>query len=255
MNAILNAVHICRIPSPRFHSLAFKPAFVQCDLAIELAPLNINAILPHGHTQVLHRQHRSILTATLPTTTVAWTLDSQRCALPLVFVPGLSRRLSRNGESCGSAQRTHRVVRVGGGCADAAVLVGIGSDVGDELLRCESEETCEARVGLRWWRQAGFGHIVMRHCVRDLEISVNNSHNKVKDKTYDGRVIIHLGQELSQRCILPRRHSRLGDRHWRHGFILRPAWPVLRGRWLFIVFWCVACHFEWISGCDIVRTG
>jgi len=51
-------------------------------------------------------------------------------------------------------------------------LVGVGCNVGDEFLGCESEEALEGEGrGVRW--EAGEEEVVGCYCVGDLEIEKN----------------------------------------------------------------------------------
>lgn len=104
-------------------------------LAVKLASLDIHPELANGHAQVLHGEHRPVLLTTLSTTTVAWPLDAQRPAPTLILGPRLICRLSWDGETSRGAQVAHGVVGTGVACANAAVLISIGSNVGDEFLR------------------------------------------------------------------------------------------------------------------------
>lgn len=148
-------------------------------LAVELASLDIDAILPNRHAQILHGQNRAVLAPALATATIPRPLDAQRCAarsrraFPLVL--GAAGRhlpnttlLSWDGEAGGRAERAHGVVGVGIARADPRVLVRVRRDVGDELLGREGEEAREARVGLgrRW--EAGLCHVVVGDGVGDL---------------------------------------------------------------------------------------
>lgn len=136
--------------------------------AVELAPLDVDPILLHGHAQVLHRQDRPALArSTLSTTTKSTPLHAQLHRL-------LS--LARTARAAGTnARRTSRAARTGAstqgivrrsrvGRPDSTVLIGIGGDVGDELLRRECQEARERQrggvcagtgwVGGRWRREA-----------------------------------------------------------------------------------------------------
>lgn len=136
--------------------------------AVELSPLNIDTVLPSRHPQLLHRQHRPILATALPTTTIPGSLYTNGPAAPLVLASRLAGLLTGDGEAGRGAEVTHRVVGVAVTGAHAAVLVCIGGEVGDEFLRREREEAREARVRL-WWRgEAGAGHVIVRHRIRDL---------------------------------------------------------------------------------------
>ena len=146
--------------------------------AIKLPPLNINPILPHRHPQILHRQHRPILTAPLPPPSIPGPLNPQ-CATP-ALAPRLlpssrsdTRRLPRHRKARCSTEISHRVVRVvAGRGADARVLVRVGGDVGDEFLGCEREEPRQSRVGGGGWGEPGFGEVVVCYGVGDLEVWV-----------------------------------------------------------------------------------
>lgn len=110
--------------------------------AIELAPLDIDPVFAHSHPQILHRQHGSVLTSALSTTAISRSLNPQRSSSPLaalLFATRLWCRLAGHREPCGGTQVPHRVVGAVVAGADSRVLVGIGCDVGDELLRCEGE--------------------------------------------------------------------------------------------------------------------
>lgn len=137
--------------------------------SVKLAPLDIDTILAHRHAQILHGQHRPVLAASLPATAITRSLNAQRRTLILVFAPRLARLLARNGETRGGAEGAHGVVGV---CvargADAAVLVCVGGNVGNEFLGGEGEETGEALVGLGRRGEAGLGHVVLRDGVGDL---------------------------------------------------------------------------------------
>lgn len=45
-------------------------------LAVELAPLDVDAVLADGHAEVLHRQHRPVLAPALSAAAVTRALDS-----------------------------------------------------------------------------------------------------------------------------------------------------------------------------------
>jgi hypothetical protein len=145
--------------------------------SVELAPLNINPILLHGHPQVLHRQHR--LRPARPSSAKPSPLHTQSCTLTSLPTTSTS--------SCAPASTTRttrrRSTSHGGGrktigraaCADTAILVGVSGDVGDEFLGREAEEAREGKrscvggragwVGGRRWRKAGEGEVVRCHCV------------------------------------------------------------------------------------------
>lgn len=137
-------------------------------LAIELASLDINPVLSNCHSKILHCKNRPVLAATLTTAAVTWSLDTKWRALVLGFAAWWTRRLSGNRESSCRAQRAHGIVGVGIRCADTAVLVCIGCNVGDELLGGESQEARQAGVGLRRWRETSLCHVVVGDSIRDL---------------------------------------------------------------------------------------
>ena len=149
-------------------------------LTVELAPLDIDAKLSHRHAQILHREHRPVLAASLSTTAVTRPLDTENATRPNSTLSILSNtgstarstacdtRLTGDGEPCRGAKGAHGVVCVCVAGADAAVLVGVGGDIGDELLCGQGQETGQAGVGLRWWGEAGAGHVVVCYGVWDL---------------------------------------------------------------------------------------
>jgi hypothetical protein len=121
--------------------------------SIELASLDVDAVFLYGHTQILHRQDGlSLATPALAAATVATPLDAQLRGLLRLARPSSSRGAgSSNGAGTGQRGGAQGVVasrRVGR--ADATVLVGVGRDIGDELLGRQREQTGEGqrrRVG------------------------------------------------------------------------------------------------------------
>jgi hypothetical protein len=53
-------------------------------------------------------------------------------------------------------------------------LIRVGGDVGDEFLGREREESRESWVGGGGWREAGFGEVVVRYGVGDLQVGVRD---------------------------------------------------------------------------------
>jgi len=175
---------ISRIPNAlQRHSAPAPTPSIPAPLPIKLPPLNINPILPNRHAQILHRQHRPPLPTPLPPAPKPRPLHPQiRRPLPLILLPTcspsalaptrrrrlLSRRSGRRRKPRRGAQRADRVIRRRVRRPDAAVLVRVGGDVGDELLRREGEEAREVRGGLgRGW-EAGEGEVVVCYGVGDL---------------------------------------------------------------------------------------
>lgn len=149
----------------------------------------------------------------MPTTAISRALDPQRCAAALVFVARLVGRLPGNGEPGGRAEVAHRIVGVGVTRANSAVLVCVGGDIGDELLRRQREEPREALVGLRRRREAGASHVVIRDGVGDLfslaggfvSIASFRVSARFCEVTYYRRVVVHLVEKLLERRIFARR--------------------------------------------------
>jgi len=67
--------------------------------------------------------------------------------------------------------------------ANACVLVGIGGDVGDELLRREGEEASEREWCLRWWGETGEGEVVCCYCIWDLFETVSTIPTRMLGET------------------------------------------------------------------------
>ena len=150
-------------------------------LPVELPALHGDPVLGDCHAQILHRQHSPALARTArASASEPGTLDAEVriafAALCALAAGDTARRGACAGgtpEAGGGSQTAHGVVGGGAvGGADARELVGVGGDVGDELLGCEGEEAGEVRRGLvgacTWWRQAGEGEVVGRDGVRDL---------------------------------------------------------------------------------------
>lgn len=184
--------------------------------AVELAPLDIDTKLAHRHAQILHGQHGTVLAAPLPPAAIPGALDPQGPAAALVLVARLTNRLPGDGKPRGGAEAAHRVVGVGVARADAAVLVRVGGDVGDELLRRQREQPRQPLVRLRRRREARARHVVVRHGIGDLRgkserpgigLSVRHEH-EVKQRggkqrlqrgwaiAYNWGVVIHLVKKL-----------------------------------------------------------
>jgi len=144
-----------------------SPSVFPCS-AVELAPLYVDAKLANCHAQILHGQDRPVLAATLPTTSIAGSLNTQRATATLVFTARLVSRLPGDGEAGGSAKTAHRIVCARVARANATVLVCVRGDVGDEFLCREREETGESLVRLRWRGKSSAGHVVVGDGVRDL---------------------------------------------------------------------------------------
>lgn len=177
---------------------------VQClypvlHLAIKLAPFHVDTVLADSHTQILHRQNSSVLASALATATVSRALNTQRRAFALVLVAWLTCLLAGDGETSCGAERTHWVISVARG-ADAAVLVGVGGNVCDELLRGESEESRETGVGLGWWWQTGFGHVVVGDGIGNLARVSDYHPTKKKNDRATGTgvsVVLTMGAQSS----------------------------------------------------------
>jgi hypothetical protein len=152
-------------------------------LAVELASLDVHAVLADRHAEVLHCQHRPVLAAALAAAAEAGPLDAERrvargasFALVLAASGTAGARAARrtaallpgHGEAGRRAEGAHGVVGVGVARADAAVLVRVGRDVGDELLRRQRQQPRQPRVCLWRRRQPSLGHVVVRDGVRDL---------------------------------------------------------------------------------------
>jgi hypothetical protein len=60
-----------------------------------------------------------------------------------------------------ATDRIHRIVGAGVGCPDPRVLVCVGGNVGDELLRRQREEPCEPRARRRRRGQPSFSQVVV----------------------------------------------------------------------------------------------
>lgn len=138
--------------------------------AVKLSSLHIDAVLPDRHPQLLHSQHRPVLAPALSAAAVPRSLYSNGASAALVLAALLPRLLTGHGEPCCGTEAAHRVVGVGVARAHAAVLVRIGGNVGNELLRREREEAREARVGLRRGWKARARHVVVCHGVGDLDL-------------------------------------------------------------------------------------
>ena len=100
--------------------------------------------------------------AALAAAAVASSLDAERRPAPLVLCALLT--LARDRYPRRRTEVAHRVVCVGVGGSDATVLVGIGGDIGDELLDRQRNQAGEARVGVGRWRQARLGHVEVDDC-------------------------------------------------------------------------------------------
>jgi hypothetical protein len=173
-------------PVPRYQHYAPIPIhpssklliMASCSLTdpspIELPSLNINAVLPNGHPQILHRQHSPPLSTTLSTSSISWPLNPQRPSSSSLTLPALCRaHWCRSSPSSSPNQIPHWVIgRRAVRRADPRVLVCIGSDVGDELLGREGEEAREARVCCGGWGESGARQVVVGYCIWDLPMGV-----------------------------------------------------------------------------------
>ena len=138
-------------------------------LTVKLTPLHIHTVLRHRHPEVFHRKDRPVLATAGATAAVAGPLDSQRASAALVLGARHASLLSRCREARRRAEIAHRIVAAGVARSDPAVLVRIGGDVGDELLRRQRKKSRQPLVCLRGWREARSGHVVVCHRVGDLE--------------------------------------------------------------------------------------
>lgn len=137
--------------------------------SIELPSLDIDTVLPHGTTQILHGQHRP--SGAPPTaSSIPGSLLAQHMlthfALPPFGAPWLNRPASTSGAGARDARGGGRG-RVSG--THPGVLVSVGRNIGDELLRRQSQQASQGKRGGRGWRKAGEGQVVCRYGVRDLE--------------------------------------------------------------------------------------
>jgi hypothetical protein len=138
--------------------------------SIELAALDVDAVLAHSHAEVLHGEDSPALAATLSTTAVTRALDAE--VVVLRFGAGVLASLSPAwcccalGASC--SQSAHGVVAGGVGRPYAGELVGVGRDVGDELLGRKREEAGKVRRGLGWRGQTGACEVVVGNRVGNL---------------------------------------------------------------------------------------
>lgn len=135
-----------------------KPLMQLCrSLSVELAPLDVDAVLADCHAQVLHGEYGSVLATALSTTTITRTLHTQWPTTALVL--GVWLRLSGDWNTGSRSQIAHRVVGARVRCSDPAVLVCVCGDISDEFLGREREKAREALVGL-WWRgETGFSQV------------------------------------------------------------------------------------------------
>jgi hypothetical protein len=138
--------------------------------SIELAALDVDAVLAHGHAEVLHGEDSPSLAATLSTTTVTRTLDAE--VVVLGFGSGVLAALSPSwcrcalGASC--SEPAHGVVACGVGRPYAGELVGVGCDVGDEFLGRKRKETGKVRRGLGWRGKTCACEVIVGNGVGDL---------------------------------------------------------------------------------------
>lgn len=168
-------------------------------LSIELAALDVDAVLADSHAKVLHSQHCASLASALSASAVSRTLYAKVvvfCFCSRVFATLCSARRCCTLRPTCCAKSAHGVVACGVGRPDAGVLVGVGSNVGNELLRREREEAGEVGrcVGRRW--QAGTCAVVVGNGVGNLALSVSCCAQVLQSVAYDRRIIIHLPQEL-----------------------------------------------------------
>lgn len=147
-------------PTPiRYASLKEKNTIVASPSSIKLASLDIDPVLLHRHTQILHGQDRPRLPApALTTAAVPTPLHAQLCRLLRFPGPASSCRARSRARKCTrSSARAHRrriaqrvVTRCGIRRANPAVLVRIRGDVGDEFLRGQRQQSCQGeRSGIR----------------------------------------------------------------------------------------------------------
>ena len=147
--------------STRYASKVFssRTTAIPSSSSVKLASLDIDPILLHSHTEILHRQHRSCLsTSTLPTTAVPTPLHTQLCRL-LQFASSRAAGCTgtRSSKTTGSSARAHRrriaqriIRRRRIRSPDPTVLVRIGRDISDEFLRGQRQKSCERkRRGIR----------------------------------------------------------------------------------------------------------
>lgn len=88
---------------------------------------------------------------------------------------------------------------------DASILVGVGGDVCDELLRCEREEAGQWERCFGWWWKPGEGEVVRCYCVWDLFSSIwlgilSCGWLEVAGLpafAYNGCIVIHLPEKLA----------------------------------------------------------
>jgi hypothetical protein len=151
---------------PRLSSCSPPQPFPVSSLSVELAPLDIDAVLADRHAEVLHGEHGAVLAAALAAAAVAGALDAERAALALVLGVGL--RLAGYGDAGRHAEIAHGVVGRRVGRADPAVLVRVGRDVGHKLLRRERQQPRQPRVRLRRRRQARLGQVEVGDGIGDL---------------------------------------------------------------------------------------
>lgn len=160
-------------------------------LPIKLAPLDIHTVLSNRHAQVLHRQDRPALPTTSSATSISSPRPTKRRILSSIFLLastslGLSATASTtptssHAETRRAAQARQRVVRSRVRAANARVLVRVGGDVGDELLRRQREQARQPAVGLRWWRETRQCQVVVCDRVGDQR-----------------RVLVHLAEKFAQ---------------------------------------------------------
>jgi hypothetical protein len=168
-------------------------------LSIELAALDVDAILTDSHAQVLHSQHCASLASTLSASAISRTLYAK--VVVLCFCSRVFAALCSTGRCCTlwttcCTESAHGVVACGVGRPDAGVLVGVGSNVGDELLCCERKETGEVGRCVRRRWQAGTCAVVVGNCVGNLALSVSCRAQVSQSVAYDRRIVIHLSKEL-----------------------------------------------------------
>jgi hypothetical protein len=112
-------------------------------LPIELSSLDVDTIFSDSHPQVFHRENRSPLVAALSASAVAGPRSTKREVF--CFRSTVLAALCTAGHCCAlrssaSGEAAHRIVTCRVGCADAGVLVCVGSDICDEFLGCKRKQ-------------------------------------------------------------------------------------------------------------------